>query len=292
MKTQSACANRLGNRPNNEDRCLIIERPGRVLLAVADGMGGHARGELAAQTAIDSFTWQFEQQRSAINKPAVFLQMMLENAHFEVIQAGRQQRPAVDPRTTCVVCLVQDDHAWWAHLGDSRLYLVRRGRLLTRTCDHTPLEELRQAGAVAETEMHRHPLRNSVSRCLGGAVTPQPPSLAEAALEPGDVLLLCSDGLWSALSEEQLVALGADADLAGAVERLAGQAERASYPRSDNISLVALRWLAPGAGAAESPAAARPRPPATAGKDPVQKAIDAIHRAMLDYAAEMKKNGD
>ncbi len=294
MKTVAACTNRLGNRANNEDRCLLIEKPGRVLLAVADGMGGHARGELAAQTAVDSFTWQFEQQRTAINDPSVFLQMMLENAHFEVVQTGRRQQPPVQPRTTCVACLVQGNHAWWAHLGDSRLYLLRDGRLITRTRDHTPVEDMMQSGLISEEEIASHPLRNSVSRCLGGAVAPQPVTFADAPLEPGDVLLLCSDGLWSALPEQDILALTSADDLGAAIEGLAEKAEKNSYPHSDNISAVALRWIVPGSSCSEPATDDRADDRAAADKpardkDPLEKAIEDIHRAILEYASEMKK---
>ncbi len=299
MKAIATFSNRLGNRANNEDRCLVIEKPGRVLLAVADGMGGHARGELASQTTVDSFTWQFEQQRRPVNAPPVFLQMMLENAHFEVVQAGRREQPPVQCRTTCVTCLVQGDHAWWAHVGDSRLYLLRDGRLVTRTRDHTPVEDMMQSGLISEAEIATHPLRNSVSRCLGGAVAPQPVTFDDAALQAGDVLLLCSDGLWSALPEQDILDLCAADDLAAAVEALAERAEKASYPHSDNISAVALRWLAAEPGdvdsgeegepvTAEVPSEAAPATPEEP-KDPLEKAIEDIERAIREYAPEMKK---
>jgi serine/threonine protein phosphatase PrpC len=264
----------------------------RVLLAVADGMGGHARGDLAAQTAVNSLGHSFLSQHDAVTKPEQFLKTAMEIAHLETLEAGRANTPPVEPRTTCVVCLLQGNQAWWAHVGDSRLYLLRAGKLLTRTRDHTPVEELVQNGVIREDELSTHPLRNGVSRCLGGALRFPRISFDHAELQPGDTLLLCSDGLWSALPEARLLNTPDSGDLELAVNQLADEAERTSYPHSDNVSLVALRWLSAGESqrSASSPRVKR-HSTATADKDkdPLQQAIDDIHRAMLDYAAEMKK---
>ncbi|MFQ5642511.1 MAG: PP2C family protein-serine/threonine phosphatase [Thiogranum sp.] len=293
MNIVTALTNRLGNRSNNQDRCLILERAGRVLLVVADGMGGHARGELAAQTAIDSLSRSFLDQGGRIDDPEGFLENALHSAHIDVVDAGRAEYPPVNPRTTCVVCLVQGDRAWWAHVGDSRLYLLRNGELVARTRDHTPVEELLRSGAIREDELRTHPLRNSVSRCLGGTLKLPRISFDQAQLRTDDILLLCSDGLWSALPEQRLTELSTYGDLERDANLLTDEAELASYPRSDNISLVCLHWLSAG----ESPAAetvtaqapVREAAPAGEDRDELQQAIDDIHRAMLDYAAEMKK---
>ena len=298
MKTLSAYTSRLGNRSSNQDRCLVLEKHGRVLLVVADGMGGHARGDLAAQTAINSLTRSFITQPDYIPDPQSFLRSALQAAHLEVVEAGNGTNPPVEPRTTCVVCLVQHNSACWAHLGDSRLYLLRGGSLVTRTRDHTPVEGLLQNGVISEDDLRTHPLRNSVSRCLGGALSFPKITFDDAELKPDDTLLLCSDGLWSALADEQLTTLPAYGNLDTMVNRLVEEAEMNSYPHSDNISLVALRWLSAGPACQSTP---EPCPPANrkpsapaeraeqSDKDPLQLAIDDIHRAMLDYASEMKK---
>jgi serine/threonine protein phosphatase PrpC len=292
MKVLTAATNRLGNRSSNQDRCLVLEESDRVLLAVADGMGGHARGDLAAQAAVNSLSHSFLSQREAVAEPVQFLKTALEIAHLETVEAGRASTPPVEPRTTCVVCLVQGNQAWWAHVGDSRLYLLRAGRLVIRTRDHTPVEELLRSGAIQEDELSTHPLRNSVSRCLGGALRFPKISFDHAELKPGDTLLLCSDGLWSALPEQKLLDMPASDELEFAVNELTEEAEKASYPHSDNISLVGLRWLSlvdPQA-ADTCPSAEQHRKAAPVKqKDPVQQAIDDIQRAILDYASEMKK---
>ncbi len=294
MRIISAFTNRLGNRNNNQDRCLVLERRNRVLLVVADGMGGHARGELAAQATIDSLSRSFLSHRGAISDPRHFLEHAMNHAHLEVVDAGRSQNPPIDPRTTCVVCLVQGNQAWWAHVGDSRLYLLRGGKILTRTRDHTPVEELLQSGTITEEDIRNHPLRNSVSRCLGGQLKLPKISFDKAQLNPDDILLLCSDGLWSALPEPRLAGFSAYGDFEASINRLTDEAEADSYPHSDNISLVGMRWLS--ADTAHAPAAKTPGSrrssapdPTDSEPDPVKQAIDDIHRAMLEYSSEMKK---
>ena len=292
MRVLTSFTNRLGNRTANQDRCLVLEKPGRVLLAVADGMGGHARGELAAQAAIDSLTRSFLGQRGAGNDPRTFLRGALQAAHLEVIEAGQSCTPPITPRTTCVACLVQGNHAHWAHLGDSRLYLLRNGAVLTRTRDHTPVEELVRNGVISDEDVRLHPLRNSVSRCLGGMPPFPRPSFDHAELRADDTLLLCSDGLWSALPEKKLLEIRGYTSLDQTIDTLANEAEMASYPHSDNISVVGLRWLS--ADKPQSQMRPRTCPPSQRarhdGKDPLQQAVDDIHRAILDYAAEMKKD--
>ena len=292
MKVLTASCNRLGNRSSNQDRCLVLEKSDRVLVAVADGMGGHARGDLAAQTAVDTLRHRFLNQHDRITEPEQFLKAALEIAHLETVEAGRSSTPPVEPRTTCVACLVQGNQAWWAHVGDSRLYLLRNGRLVTRTRDHTPVEDLLQSGVINEDELSTHPLRNSVNRCLGGALKFPKISFDHAELKSGDTLLLCSDGLWSALPEHRLLDLPAAGELESALNALSEEAEKCSYPHSDNISLVGLRWLsATDAHTANTPSSAQQHSETVAveEKDPLQQAIDEINRAILTYASEMKK---
>ncbi|MCO6413123.1 MAG: serine/threonine-protein phosphatase [Thiogranum sp.] len=292
MRFLNAYTNRLGNRTSNQDRCLVLEHSDRVLLVVADGMGGHPRGDLAAQVAVETLRRAFLSQRGAITEPGVFLKNAFASAHLQVVDTGRSQQPPIVPRTTCVACLVQGEQAWWAHVGDSRLYLLRGGNTVIRTRDHTPVEELLRSGAIDENQLRTHPLRNSVSRCLGGSIRLPAVSVDHAELKPDDTLLLCSDGFWSAIAEEKLVGIPRYGDLERAVNQLADAAEMASYPQSDNISLVCMRWLSADGSAKRTSATAdapQPRERVAPQSDPLQQAIDDIHRAMLEYAAEMKK---
>jgi serine/threonine protein phosphatase PrpC len=287
MRYATGQANRLGNRANNQDRCLVVAREDAVLLAVADGMGGHARGDLAAQAFVDSLQRQFRNYQG-FEESGVFLREAFHAAHQTIQRVGQAQKPPIEPLTTGVACLIQDGTAVWAHVGDSRAYLIRQGQVELRTRDHTRVAELVDAGVITEQQARLHPLRNHVSLCLGGTIQPPPISLGpKIYLLPGDILLLCSDGLWSAVSEKRLIStLGAD-NLPQAIDELAGSAERSSYPQSDNVSGVALRWEAtdPAENRTETPATeARGTAPA---KNPVDRAIAEIHQALEEYANEM-----
>jgi serine/threonine protein phosphatase PrpC len=288
MRYQYGLTNRLGNRASNQDRCSVRLGEDRVLLVVADGMGGHARGDLAAQVAVDTLSRLFREHEGPCPDPQAFLGRALIRAHEQVVRVGLAQDPPIEPRTTCVACLVQGHSAWWAHVGDSRLYLLRDGQRLLRTHDHAFVEELLQRGEISEDEARHHPMRNSVSQCLGGRSSLPEASFGQIEeLHRNDCLLLCSDGLWSALPENLLLTLYDKPDLNRALEKLAEDAERASYPHSDNISAVALRWLEHKlAQPADTPA--REAQPSA---DPLDAAIEEIQRAIAEYGNELDSSG-
>lgn len=281
-------ANRLGNRANNQDRCLLLEHEGAVLLAVADGMGGHARGELAAQAFIDTLGRLFLGSEG-LEDPAAFLRDAFRAAHRAIQCVGEAQEPPVQPLTTGVACLVQGGTALWSHVGDSRAYLIRAGKVALRTRDHTRVAEMVDAGLITEQQARIHPLRNHVSLCLGG--TPQPPPVTlgpKIYLVEGDVLLLCSDGLWSAVSETRLINLLEEEDTTQAIDRLAEAAERASYPQSDNVSGVALRWAGQRRDAGDTARDDAPPRTKNAPQDPLDRAIAEIEQALAEYGSEMR----
>lgn len=287
MQYATGQANRLGNRANNQDRCLVVEREDAVLLAVADGMGGHARGDLAAQTFVDTLQRKFRSFQG-FEEPGQFLREAFQTAHQTIQRVGQAQKPPIEPLTTGVACLIQDGTALWAHVGDSRAYLIRQGQIVLRTRDHTRVAELVDAGVITEQQARLHPLRNHVSLCLGGTVQPPPVSLGpKLYLLPGDILLLCSDGLWSAISEKRLISTLAADDLRQAIDELAGSAERASYPQSDNVSGVTLRWEASSPTPKSTDAPAAVTPGRVEARDPVDRAIAEIHQALEEYANEM-----
>lgn len=281
-------ANRLGNRANNQDRCLLLEHEGRVLLAVADGMGGHARGELAAQAFVDTVGRLFLGSEG-LEDPATFLRDAFRAAHRAIRYVGETQEPPIQPLTTGVACLVQGGTALWAHVGDSRAYLIRGGKVALRTRDHTRVAEMVDAGLITEQQARIHPLRNHVSLCLGG--TPQPPPVTlgpKIYLVEDDVVLLCSDGLWSAVSEHRLVGLLEEKDTLQAVDRLAEAAEQATYPQSDNVSGVALRWAGQRRDAGGTDTEAAPPRARRTPQDPLGRAIAEIEQALAEYGGEMR----
>ncbi len=245
MRYETAQISLLGNRRQNEDRYCVMAAGNRVLLVVADGMGGHPRGERAAQILIDTCEPIFIQETESGSPPGERLLRMLSQAHERIISYGTAQSPPISPRTTAVIAIVQDHNAYWAHVGDSRLYLFRNGQPLTRTTDHSYVEQLHQQGLISGQECRTHPYRHYVTRCLGGDSQGLEVTLGKPTqLKRGDTLLLCSDGFWTALPDEAIsLALQSPLSLAEAIGLLAREAETLAQPESDNVTAVALRWL-------------------------------------------------
>ena len=149
------------------------------------------------------------------------------------------------PRATCVACLVQDGGAYWGHVGDSRIYLIRNQQVLERTRDHSHVELLLQEGLITEEEIIDHPMRNFVECCLGGDVTiPGMNITSLKKLQPGDTLLACSDGFWSGLDDEEIARIGnSKGQLSENLRVLGEQAVKTSGQYADNTSAAALRWI-------------------------------------------------
>ena len=206
MKYQLAYQSLRGSRPTNQDRVAHAERDNAVLMILADGLGGHRGGEIAAELLVQTVLHVFQAvKHPRIAQPSAFLALGIVQAH-NAIHDHAKSTPDLMPRTTCVLCLVQDGYAYWAHVGDSRLYHFRGNTLLRRTHDHTATEELRQDGVLSDDEMRDHPQKSRLLKCVGGPTRPTISLSEETRLEYGDVLLLCSDGLWEALAPEELLA--------------------------------------------------------------------------------------
>lgn len=289
MRCQSVQINRLGDRDENQDRYVLIEDDNGLLMAVADGMGGHARGDLAAQAFVDVLAHRFR-NRQGLEDPEHFLRDCFREAHHSIVSVGRAQNPAVQPLTTGVACLVQGTTAHWAHVGDSRLYLLREGRVWIRTRDHTRIADLLESGLITEQRARVHPLRNQVNRCLGGGSRlPQVSSGPCVYLQEGDVVLLCTDGLWSALPDTRLFALLDAGDLATELDVLSREAECVSYPRSDNITAIAIRWEGERSDVARPRRSKRAQSVPTSAEDPLARAIAEIEQALEEYQGEMEE---
>jgi serine/threonine protein phosphatase PrpC len=244
MKFEIAHYSMRGMRPSNEDRIAVVERDNAVLMIVADGLGGHRGGEIAAELLVQTMTHAFQSIRTRIlDKPSAFLALSIMQAHHAIVRRGKASLSAIQPRTTCVACVVQNGYAYWAHVGDSRLYHFRHGRLKERTQDHSTVEELRKDGLVSEDEMRAHPQKGRLLNCVGGPNKPTIELGEEVALSRDDVLLLCSDGLWEAHTPEELIRfLSHKGSLEEGLEESLFSAEKRMGDRCDNISAVTMRW--------------------------------------------------
>jgi len=238
----------LGNREENQDRVAVAIGDGSALLAVVDGMGGHADGAHAAEVAIRSMVSDFWEASRPLFDPDGFLHLAIGRAHDAVVALGRGLPPEIRPRATLATCLVQGSSAHWVHVGDSRVYQLRAGRVVARTRDHSHVELLLRAGRITERQAQDHPMRNYVECCIGGdPALPEMTLSGRRALLPGDVLMLCSDGLWSGVPDDQLATLSAESsrDLRQKLNHLGELAVTNSAPYADNTSAAAIRWLGP-----------------------------------------------
>jgi len=233
----------VGGREVNQDRMGYCFTRDSLLMLVADGLGGHLRGEVAAQIAMQTTGAAFQQlARPRLADPVAFLDHALRQAHREILRYQDLHALPEAPRTTVVACVVQDGRAWWAHAGDSRLYWVREGRMLARTRDHSKVENLVALGLLQPHELERHPERNKVLNCLGSPFEPTIEIDEAAELRPGDRLLLCTDGLWSAFSEDDLCARLAEGPVMATVPQLVRQAASAGGRFADNTTALAIDW--------------------------------------------------
>jgi len=246
MHVEYAKVSALGDRQDNQDRAAVVVSDEAAMMLVFDGMGGHADGAIAAETGLKVVQDLFMSSTLPVFDPQGFLYMALARAHDEVVSLGIEVAVDFRPRATCAVCLVQEGGAYWAHIGDSRIYQVRDGDVLNRSRDHSHVEVLIQEGAITEEEAQDHPMRNFVECCIGGdAPVPDMSITVKQALRPGDVLLACSDGLWSGLSDNDVaeIAVPGDDNLAENLKALSIKALNVNSPYSDNTTGTALRWL-------------------------------------------------
>ncbi|MBC7716899.1 MAG: serine/threonine-protein phosphatase [Pseudorhodobacter sp.] len=232
---------RKGGREKNEDRIGYCYTRDSGLFALADGMGGHPEGEVASQLALQTIAALFQRDsKPTLADPLKFLQEAIVAGHHQLLRYATQKALIDTPRTTMVACLLQGNFAYWAHCGDSRLYLVRGEKMVARTRDHSYSE-------LHHTLNHVVPLngkfnRNVLFTCLGSPGKPVIDTIGPVRLRPGDKLLLCSDGLWGTVSDAVIVDLLGKKTIEQAVPELVEQALRNGGAKCDNVSALAVEW--------------------------------------------------
>ncbi len=246
MQIEYAKVSALGDRSDNQDRAAIVVAEDAALMLVFDGMGGHSDGALAAEIGLNIVQDMFMASTLPMFDPQGFLYTSLARAHDAVVKLGADLTVDSRPRATCAICLIQECGSYWGHVGDSRIYQMRDGEVLSRSRDHSHVEVLIQEGAITEEEALDHPMRNFVECCIGGdAPVPDMSITAKRTLLPGDVLLACSDGLWSGVSDDEMaeLAMRTSDSLAENLKALSVRALHVNAPYSDNTTGTALRWV-------------------------------------------------
>ena len=235
---------RQGPRQYNQDRLAYSYSKDALLLVLADGMGGHRNGEVAAQLAVKTLTDAFQRLAvPALSSPAKFLIEHIQQVHDMIDQVTQTEELIESPRTTIVVAVIQRGYLYCAHVGDSRLYHFRGGHLLFRTEDHSIVQSLYKKGMITKEEMATHPYKNKIYNCLGGETPPQIDLADRHELLEGDTILLCTDGVWGVLPDQQIKEIIQQNPLiADATGKLMDSAEFASDEKGDNMSAIGLQW--------------------------------------------------
>jgi protein phosphatase len=214
-----------------------------VLLLVSDGVGGANAGEVASQMAVNLISAELERRAAALTPP--------ESAQAAILAALRVADEAIKAKATepgfegmgatlSLLCFAGLGTACWGQAGDSRIYVCRRGHLRQISQDHSPVGRLRQEGKITEKEARQHPQRNQIDQSLGDPANTFKPDTGVEKIQPGDVYLLCSDGLsdglWDREIERVLAGVRQAADVRPAAQKLIADAKQASG--RDNITAV------------------------------------------------------
>jgi PPM family protein phosphatase len=230
-------------RTNNEDSVSLVRPTDKgslsshgLLALVADGMGGHEGGEFASQLALQEIVRSYYRNDAP---PSAALERAMGDANREVYRASRTNPLLKGMGTTCVALVLCDDEAWWGWIGDSRLYLLRNGKIYRLSEDHTVVQDMVRRGLITAEEAHSHSDRSVLERALGTRKTVEPGLAANPIrLAAGDRLLLCSDGLHDLVEDEEMVRDAGEGTVTTAAEKLLHLAlDRGGH---DNVSVVLL----------------------------------------------------
>ncbi len=235
---------RKGGRSNNEDRMGYCYTRESAVFILADGMGGHPEGEVAAQLALQTVANLFQKMaQPKLVDVSLFLTDAVMAAHRQILHYAAEQALLDTPRTTIVVAVLQSGGVTWTHCGDSRFYVVRDNEMLARTRDHSFQEQGNAAGTGPKAQARMN--RNVLFTCLGSPTKPIFNITGPLALMQGDKAMLCSDGLWSSLTEDEIIQGLSQQTVHIGVPDLVEKALLKAGDHSDNVTCIALEWETP-----------------------------------------------
>lgn len=198
-----AMISREGSRDNNEDSIGMYQDGDSYCFILADGLGGHGKGEVASQVAVEAVIGQF----AAGERTEEFLDEAFCAAQEAIVQKQESDHTCRDMKTTLVVLDVEPDQVTWGHIGDSRLYFFQDRKIRTRTLDHSVPQMLVAVGEIREKDIRHHPDRNRLLRVLGVEMDEVNHQVAEPVpRKGGQAFLLCSDGFWELIEEKKMEA--------------------------------------------------------------------------------------
>ncbi|MCX7897653.1 MAG: protein phosphatase 2C domain-containing protein [Rhodocyclaceae bacterium] len=242
FRVDTCTAQHIGDRDEQQDRVGLFLHPrqkGVVMAVVADGMGGLSGGALAAEQVLHSARHVFEQATILAASIEETLTAAINEAHASIRLAALTAEQ--EPHSTAAVLILQPGRADWAHCGDSRIYHVRAGAIVSKTWDHSHVMNLVRLGYLTEEQAESHPQKNLLISCLGDVEAPKIDFGTTAPLHDGDCFLLCSDGLWAYFEDDELARILTEKPVREAAETLINLARERAAGRGDNVSLAILR---------------------------------------------------
>ena len=245
LSVETCIAQHQGDREEQQDRVALFAHPkrsGMLLAVLADGMGGHSGGAMAAEQVLLTARNNFDTYG-----PAQSVREMLAEGINDAHSAIRLTRytSEQDPHSTACIFIMHGQRADWAHCGDSRIYHFRNGELVSRTIDHSYVADLLRQGMISAAEIPSHPHKNYLLSCLGEMQPPQISFGQASELTPGDCFLLCSDGLWNYCSDAEFAGALAQHAPRAAAAMLIEMARRRGGGGGDNISVAIVRVVGP-----------------------------------------------
>lgn len=239
---ETCTAQHIGDRSEQQDRVGLFAHPtqkGTLLAVLADGMGGHTGGALAAEQVVQSAKNNFESGVLAATGIQATLASGINDAHDGIKLTAMSSEQ--DPHSTACLLVLQPGRADWAHCGDSRIYHYRNGAKVSRSYDHSHVMNLVKMGYLTEEQAETHPQKNLLISCLGDNDPPKIDFGEAVPLAGGDCFLLCSDGLWAYFSDDEMGRVLNEFPVRQAAEILINSARDRAKGRGDNCSLAIVR---------------------------------------------------
>ncbi len=243
MAWDTAFAENIGGRDEQQDRVCVCESGANVLLCVADGMGGHKGGAVASQILAETAQEHWDKAKHPVKDPRAFLEGIAMDAHSRINTAGEEQ--GIEPRSTCVLLYGTESSAYWIWIGDSRLYRFRDDGLRERTKDHSVIQMLLEMGKITEDEMATHPDQNRLLQSLGGDKDPEI-AYDSVSLSENHGFVLCSDGFWETVTTDEMGEALTSTNLSGEIKSLVAKAAERGGSTGDNIAAAVGRVKASG----------------------------------------------
>lgn len=235
MGWDTAIADNIGGREEQQDSVCVCESGSNVLLAVADGMGGHKGGAIASGILVETAKEYWNKEKHPVEDPQAFLQGIALEAHERINKKGEEED--IEPRSTVVMLYGTETSAYWIWIGDSRLYRFRDAKFRERTKDHSVIQMLLEMGKITEDEMATHPDQNRLLQSLGGDKEPEI-SFDSVTLSENHGFVLCSDGFWETVTQEEMGKGLTSSNLSGAAKEMVLKAAERGGAGGDNIAVA------------------------------------------------------